>query len=320
MTTRLVLVLLTMLLALAGCSAVDGSTTDTAAGPAAGDGASLAGSGEGGSDSGAEGVADEATVAAPPVAATDAEGAMMVRRVTLEVLVDDVAAAAGRARAAATAVDGWVSSEEVSPGGEDRAGWGTLVLRVPSEDLDAVVATLSELGEVTASRSQADDVAAEYRDVEARVETLEAGAGRLRDLVGQATSVESIAALERELADREAELDALKARIAVLAQDVSRSTVTVHLAEDRETLAETVPATGFLAGLRAGWEAFGRSLTVLLTAVGALLPFLAVAALVLVPWLVLRRRRRRGGPVTPTPTAAGPAPGAGAGSPDSIQA
>lgn len=315
MSTRLLVVLGMLLMLLGGCSAVGvRSGADTATEPASGDagtvgafseGAADDDSGAAGSDDGTSG-AEEASLDVVPVAATDADGAMMVRRVTLEVLVEDVAAAASQARAAATTTGGWVSSEEVSPGDEERTGWATLVLRVPSESLDAVVVTLGELGEVTASRSQAEDVAAEYRDVEARVATLEAGADRLRDLVGQATSVESIAGLERELADREAELDALKARMQVMAQDVSRSTVTLHLAEDRQTLAETAPDTGLLAGLRAGWEAFGRSLTVLLTATGALLPFLAVAALVAVPLVLVRRRRRRGVSV---PTA-----------PDSIQA
>jgi hypothetical protein len=221
----------------------------------------------------------------------DGDDPLMVRSVELEVLVEDVLAAVSRARAAATATGGWVSTEEVRPGDEDRPGYATLVLRIPSADLDAVVTGLGELGEVTSSRSSAQDVTTEYRDVEARVATLEASAERLRDLVGQATGIEAIAALERELADREAELDALKARMKVLAEDVSRSTITLYLAEDSESLAEAVPATGFVAGLQQGWAAFAASVTVLLTALGAVLPFLLAAAVLALPLLAWRRRR-----------------------------
>ncbi|AXH95336.1 DUF4349 domain-containing protein [Ornithinimicrobium avium] len=238
-------------------------------------------------DGGVEGLVAQAAVAG--------DGApLMVRTVDVELLVEDVLEAVSRTRAAVVAVDGWVSSEEVRPGADDDPGWATLVLRVPSADLDATVTTLGDLGKVTSSRSSAEDVTTEYRDVEARVATLEASAARLRDLVQEAGSVESIANLERELAAREADLDALKARMKVLQEDVSRSTITLHLAEDAATLAQTVPRTGFLAGLQQGWAAFTASVTLLLTALGGVLPFAVVAALVALPLLAWRRRVRRG--------------------------
>ena len=237
---------------------------------------------------------------APGTVQADDDAPLMVRRVTMEVLVEDVPAAVSRARATAVGVDGWVSSEEVRPGtGEGagaRAGWATLVLRVPSEDLDSVVTSLGELGDVTSSSSEAQDVTTEYRDVEARVATLEASAQRLRDLIDEAGSVESIAGLEAELAAREADLDGLKARMKVLAEDVSRSTVTLHLAEDAATLAEVAPPTGFVAGLKQGWAAFSASVTMLLTALGAVLPFAVLAAAVGVPVLAWRRRARAEAP------------------------
>lgn len=308
---RLLLLPLVLVLALLGLTACS-SSLDTSE-PAAG-GADSASQGELGSEEslleGTRGAADVDDAAAgdpqeavPGTVEVDGGTPLMVRSVTMEVVVEDVLAAVSRARAAAVGVDGWVSSEEVRPGRGEGAGrtpgWATLVLRVPSEDLDAVVTDLGDLGEVTSSRSSAEDVTTEYRDVEARVATLEASTQRLRELVEDAGSVESIANLERELAAREADLDALKARMKVLAEDVSRSTVTLHLAEDEETLAETAPETGFLAGLQKGWEAFATSVTVLLTALGAVLPFALVAALVLVPLLV---RRRRAGSRSPDAT------------------
>lgn len=217
---------------------------------------------------------------------------MMVRRVELQVLVDDVAAAATRARATVAGSGGWVESEEVVPRTQDRAGHGSLVLRVPSTALDGTITSLSELGEVTYSRSSTEDVRAEYRDVEARVATLEAGAQRLRELIAEAPSVESIASLERELTAREADLDALKARMKVLEADVSRSTITLHLAEESEDLVPAASQTGFVGGLRQGWEAFTTSVTLVLTAAGALLPFLALVALLGLPLLWWLRRRR----------------------------
>lgn len=298
---RLVALLLVAVFALGACStASDSDVADDAAMDGApafsesdADGQFQEGAGDdsgGGQDPGGE-AGSAADVGSLDSVAPE-EGAMMVRTVRMEVLVEDVTAAVSRARAASVGAGGWVSSEEVTPGSDDRAGWATMVLRVPSEDLDAVITELGGLGEVTASHSRAENVAAEYRDVEARVSTLEAGTERLRDLISEAGGVEAIASLERELADREMELDALKARMQVLAEDVARSTVTLHLAEEREALAEIEPDTGFLAGLRSGWDAFTESGTMLLTALGALLPFLVLLSLLAVPVLVWRRRRR----------------------------
>ncbi|QFG68388.1 DUF4349 domain-containing protein [Ornithinimicrobium pratense] len=306
MRTKWITAVLALLLVLAGCSA--GSTNDSSPAGADSD-ASVeqfeddAGMERAQPDSAMDGdgeaaAADDSTVAGgsvAPGAVTTEDAPMMVRRVELKMLVEDVAAAAAQARASVSGAGGWVQSEEIVPGTEDRDGHGSMVLRVPSSDLDGIITSLSELGEVTFTRSTAEDVTAEYRDVEARVATLEAGAERLRDLIADAPSVESIASLERELTSREADLDALKARMKVLEADVSRSTITLHLAEesdDLEVLNED-DDTGFMSGLRAGWEAFVASGTIALTAIGALLPFLALAALLGIPLLLWRRRRTR---------------------------
>ena len=294
MSTRFMGALLALMLVLAGCSASTGTSgevraVDVAEAPAAGD--------AGGMDSGAdEGAADADTalgVDVTTVAAQEGDASqMMVHRATLDVQVDDVTAAVTQARATATGSGGWVESEDVVPGDEESPGHASLVLRVPSEGLGPVLASLGELGTVTGSRTSVDNVTAEYRDVEARIATLEASADRLRDLIGEATGVEAIANLEGQLSEREANLDGLKARLKVLADDVARSTVTLHLAEDPADLGQAQERTGFLGGLQQGWEAFLISVTFLVTALGALLPFLVVAAVVLVPVLGWLRRRR----------------------------
>ncbi|WP_181009895.1 DUF4349 domain-containing protein [Ornithinimicrobium sufpigmenti] len=332
MRTKWIAAVLALLLVLAGCSASSGDDGVSSRGGADSDSALDApapaeGQSDGEMDMDDDAAADAAAAdevaaeggtvsggpAAAPGAVTAEDAPMMVRRVELKVLVADVAAAATQARATVSGAGGWVQSEEVVPRTEDRPGHGSLVLRVPTSDLDGIITTLGELGDVTFSRSTAEDVTAEYRDVEARVETLEAGAERLRELIADAPSVESIASLERELTSREAELDALKARMKVLEADVSRSTITLHLAEESDDLQALAveDETGFMAGLRAGWEAFVSSVTVLLTAAGALLPFLAVAALVGIPLLLWRRRRTRSGAATRTTTTQGPSRRAG---------
>ena len=58
---------------------------------------------------------------------------------------------------------------------------------------------------------------------------------------------------------------------------------------DRSTTASGSP--GFLEGLRGGWHAFVAVVAWLLTALGAVLPFIALAAAVTLPVVAWRRRR-----------------------------
>ncbi|WP_298746775.1 DUF4349 domain-containing protein [uncultured Serinicoccus sp.] len=304
MTARLTAAVLALLLLLTGCTGSGSTgTSDDRAMDASDAGAE--GEAEGGAEAGAaddasaagEGTGGEVTAADLGTVTTAAQAPLMVRSVELELVVEDVGAAVTRARATTAGVGGYVSSEDVVPARESGDGYGSLVLRVPSDDLDAVVTSLGEIGEVRASRSSAEDVTTEYRDVEARIATMEAGAQRLRELVAEASSLQDIADLEGELTTREAELDALKARMQVLEDDVALSTITLHLAERTEDLDEVAPRTGFAGGLGQGWQAFTTSVTMVLTLVGALVPFVAVATLVALPALWwLRRRRTQAGP------------------------
>jgi hypothetical protein len=69
--------------------------------------------------------------------------------------------------------------------------------------------------------------------------------------------------------------------------------VTVRLyGSSAPAVTTTEEATGFLAGLKAGWSSFTGFIAGALTVVGALIPWLLVLGPVaLVVWLVVRRRR-----------------------------
>ena len=168
-----------------------------------------------------------------------------------------------------------------------------MTLRVPPARLDALTADLSRLGDVVSASTSSTDVAAEVADVDARVATARASLARVRALMERATTIADIVALEGELAQRQGDLEALEARQRVLADETARATLTLTLTAAPVPVAQ-VDDSGFLAGLRSGWAAFGTASGVLLTALGASLPFvllgLVVVALV---WAVRRRVVRR---------------------------
>lgn len=232
-----------------------------------------------------------------------APGRMIARDAGISLVIDDVTKAAAQVRAAAAATDGYVVSEEVTPAepeGADGAGYATFVLSVPSESLDQAVDRVGTLGTVVRSDLTSTDVTEQYVDTTARIETLQASVDRVRALLGEAGTIKDIVALERELSDREAELDALRAVQQSLGADVSRSSLTVELQTDQtETIVAQEQGNGFVAGLRRGWSAFGETTAALLTGVGAVLPFAIALAVLVVPVLWWYRRRSRAGAVGP---------------------
>ena len=197
--------------------------------------------------------------------------------------------AADRARAIAAAAGGAVTSEQttIDPVDEDRS-LATLVLRVPADRLDAVLTDLAELGDLRDQTQSAVDVTGEVVDLEARIATQRASIERVRLLLSKAESIGDVVTIESELTRREADLEALLSRQAALADQAAQSTVTlVVLGPDAAAPEEE---TGFLAGLRAGWDAFVAASTALLTGLGAVLPFAVLALLLGLPLLAWWRR------------------------------
>jgi Domain of unknown function (DUF4349) len=231
--------------------------------------------------------AGEATGADPVAAAVDRS---IIRTASVTIQADAVRPAADRARAIAAAAGGAVTSEQTSidPVDADRS-LATLVLRVPADRLDAVLTDLAELGSLRDQTQSAVDVTGEVVDLAARVETQRASIERVRLLLSRAAGIGDIVAIESELTRREADLEALLSRQAVLADQAAQSTVTlVVLGPDA---AAPEQETGFLAGLRAGWAAFVAASTALLTGLGAVLPFAALALVLGLPLLAWWRRR-----------------------------
>ena len=168
----------------------------------------------------------------------------------------------------------------------------TTTLRLDNDKVDALLRDVATLGTVESSARSSADVTAEVADVEARLRTAQASLVRVRALMGKATSIGDIVALEGELSRRQADLEAMQARQRTLADQTAQATVTVRLYGD-DAPAPMQEQSGFLAGLTAGWAAFTGALVVALTVVGAVLPFvILLGPLALLVWVGVRRSRR----------------------------
>ncbi|MPZ27975.1 MAG: DUF4349 domain-containing protein [Micromonosporaceae bacterium] len=228
---------------------------------------------------------------------------------TITVRVTDVDDAAGAATELAQRHGGFVGGDRRSAAGAED-GQATLVLRIPSSDFTAAVDELGALGEEESRELSTEDVTEEVVDLETRIATAEASVERTRTLLERAESIDDIVAVEAELSEREAALASLQARQRRLADLTTLSTITVTLLAQEAAAAPEPDRSGFLAGLSAGWRGFTRSMTVLLTGFGVLLPWLVAvgAPTAAGVWWSRRRRALRAGMVTAAGTAPATAP------------
>ncbi|WP_017623622.1 DUF4349 domain-containing protein [Nocardiopsis chromatogenes] len=229
----------------------------------------------------------------------DAEQRQVVHTAMMTVEADDVEEAAEEAKALVADADGHVASESVSPSGAGPAR-ATLVVKVPQDGYDAALEELAGLGERVSLEREAKDVTEEVADVDSRVESAEASLDRLRDLLADAEDVQDVLKVEKEISDRQAELEALQARQEALSTSTSFGTVELSLREpsDRPT-SDGDDSIGFTGGLAYGWQALVTVAGGIAVAAGWLLPFLVVAAVLLAP--IAWWRRRTGRPVLPLP-------------------
>jgi hypothetical protein len=186
----------------------------------------------------------------------------------------------------------------------------TLVLRVPVDKFDTAMTELADLGKVRHSDSAAKDVTTQVIDVDERVQTLQNSLDRLQSYQRKAANLEDLIRFEQQITQRESELQSLKAQQDYLADQTSMSTISLYLSVPPKHVEPpgSLDDAGFLAGLKSGWHALSAAAIVALTVVGAVLPFLAVLALVGVPvWLLVRRTLRHrlaaSGPAGPPPAA-----------------
>ncbi|MCK6065650.1 MULTISPECIES: DUF4349 domain-containing protein [Microbacterium] len=275
----------------------------------------------GGSESAA---ADRATVGE---AAVGESVRAVISTASATVVVEDVATAAQRIADDAEARGGYVESLSVDAAAEGitggapvdglrfdtdqvliepapgpGSGAGRVTVRIPDEDLDAAIAALAEVGEVTSSTVSRQDVTDQAIDLRARVAAGEASVARLTELLAQAADVADLIAAETALAERQAALESDRQQLAWLEGQVDLSTLTVQLVP-RSTPVEADPA-GFTDGVMAGWNGLVAAANGVVIAVGFLLPWLAVAAGAgAVVWgivrLIRRSRRVRGGRRSP---------------------
>ncbi|MBT0994520.1 DUF4349 domain-containing protein [Cellulomonas sp. DKR-3] len=297
---------LALLLVLAGCS--DGG--DAAESADGGSGGSVAGPQDGGDAGG-----DSDAAAVSEGGGVDEAERQVIQTGSIRMTVEDPQVVTDQVVDLVEGKGGRVDSRSESAASTDETAQSSLTVRVPADQVSSTVDALRELGEVDGIDLQAQDVTGTAQDLDARIHALELSVDRMEQLMTDATSTRDLLAAESALSERQASLEQLQSERARLADKVALSTLEISIAGPGALPVQAEEEDGtFLTGLENGWEALVATIGVLMVVLGAVLPWLAVAALVGLVWLaVRRRRRRRAAPAPqeqPVPATVGTAPAA----------
>lgn len=161
---------------------------------------------------------------AEPAIATDDEpdhGREIIYIAGMQISVYDLENAMNTVEALPETYGGWVHMRTQNQ----------LVLRLPAIHLKPVMGLLSKIGVVEARTLQAQDVTAEYVDLESRIKVLRDTQTQLLDLLGKAKTVEEALHVRRALDQVTMELEVALGRMRQLADLIAYSTLTVTLIE-----------------------------------------------------------------------------------------
>ena len=227
----------------------------------------------------------------------------IVRNATLDLQVENIAAAVQQIEDAAGAAGGFVSSSNVFVSNTDDTGdsvertqTASVTIRVPADASSSVMSQLRGIAkETVAETSDASEVTEEYTDLQARLRNLGATEARYLELLARAVTIDEILTVQDRLNTVRLEIEQVTGRINVLNSLTDFATITVRL---------SLPAAVAEAGgdnqnwveeaWNASWETSQDAMVVLGTVAivsGVFVAWMTIPALVLfVLWRIFGRR------------------------------
>lgn len=137
-----------------------------------------------------------------------------------------------------TAMGGYIENMETYNGstysGYRSARDASLTIRVPKDELETFLSTISDISNVVRRSENVDDVTLEYVDIESRRNALQTEQERLLELLAIAENVEEIILIEDRLSDVRYQLESMESQLRTYDNKVDYSTVYLTVEEVKE--------------------------------------------------------------------------------------
>ena len=177
---------------------------------------------------------------------------------------------------------------------------GNYTIRVPAARFETFCDGVGGLCQVNSISRNAQDVSEAYYDIESRLATQQTKRERLQTLLAKAENMEDIITLETAIADTELAIEQLTGSLRKYDSLVGYATVSIYLQEVYQLTEQEPPAIGFgaklAAAFRTGCSRFvygiqDMLLTLARAWVGWLIFLVVVAAAVIIPLRIVRKRK-----------------------------
>jgi hypothetical protein len=267
--------------------------------------------------SGAEGAESPAIVKGSGGAMPARRERLIIKNGEMTLLVQDTDTTIDRLTQVVGDLGGYIISSRVWY--QERLGdeykYATVTLAVPAEEFEHALRRLRGLAIIVTDESASgQDVTDEFVDLESRLRNLQATRDRIREFLDRANTVEEALEVNKELAAVEDEIEQVQGRMNYLVDRASFSTITVHIEPDVPVLTPTptptptvtptptatptpTPWTASRTASRASnaLRTTSRTLAqIVIWLVIAVLPWLAVLALLVWLAVFIAKRARRG--------------------------
>lgn len=165
----------------------------------------------------------------------EVEERMVVEQSNISMLVDDVRQSVDQVISYTESKGGYMVSSNISQ--PEQAPFATVILRIPQPELRTALEHLRGLAvRVTSENLQGKDVTDQYLDLEARLETLNKTKVKFEAILDQATKVQDILEVQRQLTYLQDQIDNLKGRQQYLEKTAANAKLTVYLSSDEWSL------------------------------------------------------------------------------------
>ncbi|GGH16419.1 DUF4349 domain-containing protein [Paenibacillus segetis] len=218
----------------------------------------------------------------------------LIYKANVVVEVNDYGKAQSEVRNLVTLSGGYILEFSESQSQDERGG--TFVLKVPASGFSSFLDQLEKLKSVSQQRSiQGQDVSEEYVDLESRLKVKQAMEDRYLKFINEATKTSQLVEFANELERIQTEIEQIKGRMRYIDKNVSFSTIEIRLYQPEESIIKISKDDTPL--MKRAEEALTGSLKVLsmffqwiIVVLSGALPIIVIAAVIGVPWWLLRRR------------------------------
>ncbi len=211
---------------------------------------------------------------------------------------DDIQRAVASIMANAATLGGGVASSDVNYGNAGvggSEGYAVLVVKVPPGSVDRLLSGLDDSGTVQSINQSAQDVTEQLVNLDVRIQNARQSVANVREFMDRTENLIELVTLEAELTRRQTELEQLEAQQRNISDRVQLSTITIEVVPTASIPDAVAEQDRSIAdAFRSGWDAFVTVLFGIGIVLAATLPFLISSLLlVLVAWMIIRRRDDR---------------------------